>query len=148
MRKCRAALYLEACRLFPGYLPVWRCQSDQYDAFQPDVPEAGEQYPALRWPDREAAVPDEYYRGDVSCAFCGAYRRDPGAADFHGSLWVSQQEILCRRSRPIPVPVPANGAVPPCAVWHGGSPVSLDGAQAEKAIPGRTDTGIKLNLTW
>ena len=43
-----------------------------------------------------------------------------------------------------PPAVPANGAVPPCAVWHGGSPVSLDGAQAEKAIPGRTDEGIKL----
>ena len=41
-----------------------------------------------------------------------------------------------------------SGAVPPCAVWYGGSPVSLDGAQAEKAIPGRTDAGTKLNLTW
>ena len=28
-------------------------------AFQPDVPEAGEQHPALDWPDWEAAVPDE-----------------------------------------------------------------------------------------
>ena len=60
---------------------------------------------ALGWPDREAAVPDEYHRGDVPCAFCGACRRDPGA-------------------------------VPPCVVWHGGSPVCLDGAQAEKAISG------------
>ena len=81
-------------------------------------------------------MPDECHRGDVSCAFCGAYRRDPGAADFHGSLWVSQQEILCRRSCPIPVSVPANGAVPPGVIWHGGSPVCLDGTQAEKAVSG------------
>ena len=52
-----------------------------------------------------------------------------------------RQEILCRRSCPISVPVPANGVVLPCAVWYGGSPVSLDGAQAEKAIPGRADAG-------
>ncbi len=50
---------------FLADLPVRRCQSDQYDAFQPDFPEAGEQYPALGWPDREAAVPDEYHRGNV-----------------------------------------------------------------------------------
>ena len=41
-----------------------------------------------------------------------------------------------------------SGAVPPCAVWYGGSPVSLDGAQAEKAIPGSADAGTKLNSTW
>ncbi len=44
--------------------------------------------------------------------------------------------------------VGAYGAVPPCAVWYGGSPVSLDGAQAEKAIPGSADAGTKLNSTW
>ena len=32
-------------------------------------------------------------------------------------------------------------AVPPCAVWHGGDPVCLDGAQAEKAILSRADAG-------
>lgn len=41
-----------------------------------------------------------------------------------------------------------NGAVPFCAAWYGGSSISLDGARAEKAIPGRTDAGAKLNLTW
>ena len=36
---------------------------------------------------------------------------------------------------------PGSGAVPPCAVWHGGDSVCLDGAQAEKAIPDRADAG-------
>jgi hypothetical protein len=33
------------------------------------------------------------------------------------------------------------GSVPPCAVWHGGDSVCLDGSQAEKAISDRSDAG-------
>ncbi len=63
-------------------------------------------------------------------------------------MTLSDQTSRKRENSILPVPVPANGGVPLCAVWYGGSPVSLDGAQAEKAIFGRTDAGTKLNLTW
>ena len=63
-------------------------------------------------------------------------------------MTLSDQTSRKRENSILPVPVPANGGVPLCAVWYGGSPVSLDGAQAEKAIPGSADAGTKLNSTW
>ena len=73
---------LEVAHHVRAALPVWRCQFDQYNAFQPDIPEAGEQHPALCWTEREAAVPDECRLGNVLCAFCVAYGFNSGGYRF------------------------------------------------------------------
>ena len=76
--------------------PLWRRQSDQHDPLQPDVTDAGERHPALRWSDQQAAMLDEHLRGALLCGLCRPVRPDGGVPHFGRGVPGGQQAVLRR----------------------------------------------------